>query len=261
MLFYPQLLSGAIAQFPLRRTYSVSNVTNLQEDGSRFRATGVDPAWVSWELRYDSLTGSEMDALRSFFEVAQGRQKTFTFLDPAGNLLAWSEDLSQAVWEKSPLVSAAALDSERGKAFRLSSGGAGAARISQLLACPASALLCFDLWARVEETGGVRLAISDSSGRVERGIALDRKWRRCFVAQQGAGDSLGKTVELTFAEGFQVEVAQLSVSPQRGAGNYVRSGGVSGILTATRFDQDSLTISATDENSFACVVQLRSRLG
>ena len=59
---------------------------------------------TEWRLRYEELTDGEMDTLRSFFEGVEGRLGTFTFLDPAGNLLAWSEQLDAEVWEKDPLV-------------------------------------------------------------------------------------------------------------------------------------------------------------
>lgn len=260
MLLYPQLLSGATAQFPLQRTYSVSNVINRQEDGSCYRATSVDPPLLSWELRYEHLTGLEMDALKAFFEAARGRCNTFTFLDPAGNLLAWSEDLSNAVWEKSPLATVVASDNEVGRVSRLMGGGAGTPRISQLLACPARALINLSLMARTDGLGKLRVALSDASGRAESSLMLDDTWRRCSVSHQGSGQSEGKTAELSFDEGMQIDVTQVCVSAQPGPGSYVKSTGLSGVKTLTRFDQDIFTVTATNQNDFSCVVKLRNRL-
>lgn len=260
MLLYPQLLSGATAQFPLQRTYSVSNVINKQEDGSCYRATSVDPPLLSWELRYKHLTDLEVDTLKDFFEAARGRSNTFTFLDPAGNLLAWSEDLSKAVWEKSPLLTVVALDTDFPKVSSLTGRGAGAPRISQLLACPASALINFSLMARTDGSGALHVAVSDASGRAEKSFMLDRTWRRYSVSHQGSGQSEGKTTELSFDEGMQIEVTQLCVSAQPGPGSYVKSSGLSGVRTSTRFDQDTFTVTAANQNDFSCVVKLRNRL-
>ncbi len=105
MLLFPQLLSGAIAQYPLRKSYALSNVTNLQEDGSRYRSGATNPADLSWTLNYTHLSQQECDSLSSFFRKTSGRAVPFTFLDPFSNLLSWSEDLSQPIWDKSASLS------------------------------------------------------------------------------------------------------------------------------------------------------------
>jgi hypothetical protein len=43
-------------------------------------------------LSYTALSDAELAALEQFFASAQGTLNGFTFLDPAANLLAWSED-------------------------------------------------------------------------------------------------------------------------------------------------------------------------
>ena len=62
----------------------------------------ADPAGatVEWQLQYANLSDTELAALQQFFTAMEGSLNSFTFLDPAANLLAWSEDLTNAVWRR-----------------------------------------------------------------------------------------------------------------------------------------------------------------
>ncbi len=94
-LVYPQLETGALSQFPVRKTRRTRTVTNRAADGSTIKLS--DPAGVTteWTLTYSDLSDQEAASLRAFFEAAEGSLNGFTFLDPSGNLLAWSDQLDQ----------------------------------------------------------------------------------------------------------------------------------------------------------------------
>ena len=66
MLLYPQLLSGAIAQYPLRISREMANAFNLQEDGTRYLEVTTNPSTLRWQLTYQHLRRQEIDALRNF---------------------------------------------------------------------------------------------------------------------------------------------------------------------------------------------------
>src|SRR3954468_15135877 len=104
MLVYPQLESGALSQFPVVKTRRTRTVINRASDGSTIRL--ADPAGeiTEWLLVYKDLSDDEAGALRGFFDAAEGTLQGFTFLDPAGNLLAWSERLDDDVWQRDPLL-------------------------------------------------------------------------------------------------------------------------------------------------------------
>ncbi len=258
MLLYPQLASGALAQFPLRRIYSWTHVTNLQEDGSRYLESATENASLTWQLRYDHLTAAEAETLTAFFELTRGRLQTFTLLDPVGNLLLWSEDLSKPFWERSPALTVSELDSEWGPSFILGSAGSGT--LQQALPCPASALLCFSMYARADQPSGLGLSVWDVSGRTEKTFPVDGNWRRIFVTQAGTGASLGKTVEVSLSAGSQVQIAQISVNAQPAPGAYVATAHVGGVYPTARMDQDTLSVTASGPNDFSCAVQLTARL-
>src|ERR1039457_3738684 len=102
---YPQLGSGALSQFPVQKTRRLRTVVNQAADGSTIKLADPAAEATEWLLTYADLSDAEAAALRAFFDSAEGTLNGFTFLDPAGNLLAWSDQLDNAMWQKDPLLS------------------------------------------------------------------------------------------------------------------------------------------------------------
>ena len=122
MLVYPQLATGAISHFPVRKRIQLRTVVNRGADGSYIKASDPAATTTAWELNYSDLTDGEAATLQQFFIDAEGQLNDFTFLDPVGNLLASSDLFNAAVWEKDPLLDVASgLDDPRGSklAWRL----------------------------------------------------------------------------------------------------------------------------------------------
>src|SRR5690242_8347954 len=104
MPYFPQLPSGAIGQFPVKKHRSQRTIVNEIPDGHRVKLADSGAETVQWQLTYQNLADSEIDILQQFVSVCEGRLNGFTFVDPVGNLLAWSEALSQPVWEANTLL-------------------------------------------------------------------------------------------------------------------------------------------------------------
>jgi len=98
MLYFPQLASGAVSQFPCKKVVHQRTVVNQLLDGSEVKLFDPAGCTVEWDLDLESLTSAEWNAMAALFQAAEGQLGTFTFLDPFGNLLSWSEALSASVW-------------------------------------------------------------------------------------------------------------------------------------------------------------------
>ncbi len=133
MLVYPQLASGAISQFPVQKRVTLRTIINLASDSSAIRAADPAAAMTEWALNYSDLSDAEAGTLEQFFVSAEGSLNGFTFLDPAGNLFASSDQLDVAVWEKDPLLAPTdGFDDPRGGklAWQLQNSGAGSQTLS-----------------------------------------------------------------------------------------------------------------------------------
>jgi len=107
MLVYPQLATGALSQFPVQKRRRLRTVVNTSLDGRAIKLTDPGAETTEWQLAYAGLTDDEVAALQEFFAATEGTLNSFTFLDPTGNLLAWSDKLDNAAWAKDPFFSIA----------------------------------------------------------------------------------------------------------------------------------------------------------
>src|SRR2546426_842983 len=104
MLYFPQLLTGAVGQYPIHKRRLSRTVVNESEGGARFKLADPDAAAVEWILNFQTMSDNERDSLTQLFNGIEGRLGDFTFLDPTDNLLCWSEKLDEPVWERNSLV-------------------------------------------------------------------------------------------------------------------------------------------------------------
>ena len=120
-------------------------------DGQSIKLADPGAELVGWQLSYAELVDAERTALEEFFSQVEGSLRTFTFLDPAGHLLAWSERPGEAVWEKGPLLSVVgaqpyALGTSCASTLRNTGGGPQS--LQQTIEAPANYVYAFSLYAR-----------------------------------------------------------------------------------------------------------------
>ena len=82
MATFPNLKSGAVAQYPLARTLTFSNQALRFVDGSEQRYRYSAGPLREWSIRLDQLDESEAAAIEHFFLSNQGSFEDFEFVDP-----------------------------------------------------------------------------------------------------------------------------------------------------------------------------------
>src|ERR1700722_15991161 len=163
MLYYPQLTTGSIAQFPVSRTVNMRTVANQLPGGFTIRMADTGAQKVQWRLAYSDLTDSEPHSIESLFEAAEGQLTTFTFLDPTDNLLLWSEDWTQSVWTPDPLlqVTGGVADPLGGSAaMQLTNAGQTAQQIIQNTSGPSSFVYCYSVYVRSNVPATIELVVA-----------------------------------------------------------------------------------------------------
>src|SRR5665213_1781300 len=172
MLYYPQLTTGAVSQFPVTRSTKIRTVSNQLASGSTIRMEDTGAQKVQWRLQYSGLTDGERSSIESLFEASEGQLNTFTFLDPTDNLLMWSEDWTQAVWTADPLlqVTGGVQDPLGGSdAMQLTNTGQTAQQIVQSTSGPSSFRYCYSVYVRsaVPATIGLVVAATGQTSLTE----------------------------------------------------------------------------------------------
>jgi hypothetical protein len=250
---YPQLTTGAYSQFPLRKQRRTRTVTNMAADGSSIKLADPNGALAEWQLRYEGLSDTELGNLLKFFAASEGSLNGFTFLDPAGNLLAWSEDLTNAVWEAGPFLARASgvTDPLGGaNAFNLTNSGEGAQSITQTLNVPTGYTYTLSVYVQAAQPTTVTLQL----GAISAQATAVPGWTRISVT--GSGDPAAASIL------FGVELPpgvigvfgpQVEVQAEPSAYQKSTTGGV---YQDARFGDDTFSFATTDVNKHSVTVNI-----
>ena len=254
MLVYPQLATGALSQFPVQKRRSLRTVVNTSLDGRAIKLADPGAETTEWQLAYAGLTDDEVAALEQFFAASEGTLNSFTFLDPTGNLFAWSDQLDNAAWAAGPFLSVVGgiADPAGGmNAWRLANSGAGAQNISQTLSAPAGYLYCFSLFAR--SLAGTPVTVLHGTNCINQILGTD--WSRIIVAASGdpSAESIAFGVEVPAGE--SADVFGMQVEPQAGASLY-KATTIGGVYQNARFRDDVLSITTTGVNCHSATVNI-----
>jgi hypothetical protein len=253
-LVYPQLATGALSQYPVRKTRRTRTVINQAADGSTVRLADAAGGTTEWQLEYAELSDDEAAALEHFFEAAEGSLQGFAFLDPAANLLAWSDQPDAAVWQKDPqlgLAQAVADPAGGTRAWRLTNQGVGDQAIAQTLEAPGAYTYCISVYVRAATPATLRLGIGEQTAdRVATSA-----WGRATFAATGTAGGESVRFSITVPAGLAVEVYGPQVEAQGGASVY-RSSTTGGVYADAHFRDDSLRVTRTDFNRNSCTVNI-----
>jgi hypothetical protein len=247
-LAYPQLI-----QFPVRKTKRPRTVLNMASDGSTVRLFDAGAEMTDWRLEYSDLTDDEVAVLEGFFVTVEGSLNAFTFLDPATNLLAWSETLDADVWQSDPLLvlTRDVTDPAGGtRAWRLSNSGGARQGIGQTIEAPGGYSYCFSVYARAAAPTTVRLtAGGEAADRV-----VTSAWDRVvFAVTPAAAESVRFGIEIS--SGAAVEVYGPQVEAQGGASVY-RPSTRGGVYPDAHLSDDTFSVTRTGCNRNSCTVYI-----
>ncbi len=254
MLAYPQLATGALSQFPIQKRRRLRTAMNTAEDGRTIKLADPAAEITEWQLQYAGLSDGELGAMQQFFLAAEGSLNGFTFLDPAGNLLAWSEQLDNAVWARGPLLAVAGpvADPVGGsRAWRATNSGGGGQSITQTLSAPGEYTYCLSVYARASQPATVTLL--HGSGRADRQVGTE--WSRLTWAGTGDAEAATMVFGLEAPAGAVLDIFGPQAEPQAGASTY-KAATNGGVYENARFRDDIFRFTTTAPNCHSATVNI-----
>ena len=262
MLVFPQMMTGAVALYPLQRGRSRRSVVNTMRDGSA--VVYADPDWAvkRWDLECAGLSELEWQAIEGLFDAVTGQLGTFTFLEPAGNLLAQSENFTAAAWDNGALIAVTeAIDDPFGgtSAARVVNSGPTAGDVAQVLAVPGNFRYALSVWVRASAAGSVELFASTVGGSQARTCALTTSWRRVEMPVGLELPTESITFGVRLSAGATVDVFGMQVDAQPGVGSYQKTGAFGGVHPDARFAQDVLIGRARGAEVFDAAIRIVSK--
>ena len=254
---FPQLLTGASSQFPIRKRHLTRTVRNQTMDGREIKLPDPAAASLEWQLIFRELTDPEIAALLQFYFNVEGPLTAFTFLDPVDNLLPWSNSFDQAAWQKDPLlqIASGASDPLGGTAAWSATNPAGPGlRLQQTLNAPASYYYAFSVWARSGQPGSLTLHRGDQS----RAFPVTAQWSRLVLAADSQSTAANVAFGIELAGGTSVDLFGAQAEAQIGASGYKATTSLGGVWPNTRFGASALGLTSVGPGRHGCTVLLRT---
>lgn len=261
MRYFPQLETRTAGQYPLRRERHERVVKHEAADGRVFSLYDGNAARVEWVLRYEGLTDAERGAIDALFTECEGRLRSFVFVDPAANLLLWSEDYSRTAWTRGAMMTATSGQADAWGTMRatmLTNTGAAAQSLTQTIPAPGGLHYCFSVFA-AGAGQRFRMEIDGGGAVIEREFTASEDWRRYSVS--GKPDTAAETVtfRVTLQPGQTLLVAGAQVDPQLAPGGYRPTTTRRGIYPNARFAEDELAWTQQAPNNNAAEIRIESR--
>src|SRR3984893_16333510 len=226
MLYFPQLWTGAVGQYPIKNRRLTRTVVNEAAYGARFKLAHANAAVVEWSLSFQTLTDNERDALTQFHGSVEGSLGNFTFLHPTDNLLCWSEKLDEAVWERNLLltVTVGVADPHGGtNANRITNTGAGPLAIQQVINGPGWYEYAFSLQDRSGLAQQPPLIRSTATVSQSSAYQIGPDWTPILLSGKFAGTDPSVTFGIQLQPGGSADLFAIQVEAQIGASGYKKT--------------------------------------
>ncbi|HUO27572.1 MAG TPA: hypothetical protein VMU80_00040 [Bryobacteraceae bacterium] len=255
MPYFPQLSSGATGQFPVARQRTARTVVNQSWDGYQVKLADPGAAITEWHLSFEELSDQELAALEALFQAVEGSLTPFTFLDPADNLLAWSEQQSEPVWQADPLLTLTVGISDPfggTAAYRVSNPTGATLILQQSINAPASLDYCLSVYACSEQSPRLWLV----RGATIEAVEIGPQWTRATSAGQLQDTSDTISFGVALDPGSAVNVFGFQAEVQPAASLYKQTAETGGVYPNARFRDDALTFTAAGPGRYSCELDI-----
>lgn len=227
---------------PLTREARFTTRLNRAPDFTEVRTGDQLTPLFRWNLQLGPLSDAEFAAIQSFHAACNGAYQSFVFLDPLDNLLQWSEDFSQAVWQKSN-PSGIAITSGVGDPFGGSTAqtiantsGAVNALSQSIGANPQGITFTGSVWL----IGAATLHLTDGASQTFSATVAAGAWTRYSLTGAFAGSGSQIVFAADIAAGASVSLFGAQLVATAGRGSYTRTTTVSGFHPNCAFDPQPL---------------------
>jgi hypothetical protein len=233
-LFFPQLLTGALIQYPVKRTKSVHTAGIQADDGSVISYFDPNGSTLSWELSYADINGAEVSMLQALFDNCRGRFRSFTFLDPLANLLT-------SQWHISPTIQIA------GNTY--ANAGNAPQEISQTFAIPAGYVYSFSVAGSAGADPSARLTLIRRGAAAEQRTSLPLN-QSLLVSSGALPDAAATfTVALELQPGQTIDLSQVQLEAQPAPSAFRPTLG--GVYPNAHWAVDELLFTSTGPDTFS----------
>ena len=262
-LFYPQLTSGALAQFPIRKIRLARTVKNILPDGSMILYSDPGGAQLLWQLSYTELSDIDVQALQAHFTACVGPFHAFTFIDPTDNMLISSSDITAVPWQVASLIhiTSGAPDPTGGTgAFTVSNTGQANQAITQVLQVPSGYQYCFSIYAASTNPSPITMIRQGSVAQDQTDVSIGPNWTRIVSSGTLSDSGIGFTIGVSLAPGQQVQLYGPQLEAQIVPSRYRPTAQAAGVYASAHWGIDQLAFTAEAPNLSSTAFSIETTL-
>jgi hypothetical protein len=262
-LFFPQLSSGAVVQYPIKKTNISRNIQNVLPDGSMILFADPHGWMLNWELTYSELSGSDIGLLQTHFSNCLGPFHAFTFIDPTDNMLVSSEDLTNPAWlnQGGMAIAGNVADPIGGAtAFTVTNTSQTPQSIAQTLNVPAGYQYCLSLYAACATQTTLTVSRQGPNMSHSDAISIGTLWTRLVSSGRLSDSGIGFTVGFTLSPGEQVHIYGIQLEAQPAPSRYRPTAQSGGVYPNAHWVSDQLLIAAQGLNQFSSTFSIETAI-
>jgi hypothetical protein len=262
-LFFPQLSSGAVAQYPIRKTRIARTVRNVLPDGTLVLFPDPNAAQIAWQLGYTGLCSDDLNTLTDHFSACEGRLHAFTFIDPTDNMLTSSATLAGPAWQVPSMVQiTTGITDPRGgsTALCITNNGQVSQQISQTVTVPAAYQYCFSVYMQSAQPAAIILIRSGPASQQTTSIQVGAQWARAVSSGKLTDPGTALTVGVSLSPGQQIFLYGPQLEAQVVPSRYRPTLQTGGIYPNAHWGVDELPVSADAPNLFSTAFSIESSI-
>jgi hypothetical protein len=247
-------------QLPVQRTWKPAQALLMTPGGDWHPRTLPTGEHVEWPLKFTGLTAAEAQTLKQFHHDMRGSYRSFRFCDPMRNLLAWSEDPTQAPWTTTGALSIALLPGSGAGALQTAqilnpSGAEGL--VSQAVGCSPNFAYSMSVRARSDSQSTIGLSISGQ----RTNITLSEQWQTYEFTATPGGSVDNVVFAIAIPMGGAVGLGGVHAEIGACSPEYRRSEGMQGLFAKARFKDDLLVVSCEEGGVFSAETTIVAKVG
>ena len=253
-LFFPQLLSGALVQYPVRKIGQFRTVMNVYADGSVSAYPDAPAARLEWNLQFSGISNTELASLQSLYSQCVGPLYPFTFIDPTDNMLVSSSDFSKAPWVTPAgcMVAGGVTDPLGGTgAFSFVNASQVSGGITQTLQVPGNYQYCFSAYVRSASGGPVSLQMNTPATSKIQSFMTTPIWSRAILSAKLNDTGTSVTVSLVADPGVMIQVYGPQFEAQPLASTYKATTSRGAVYPSCHWTNSEMLVTALGPAVFA----------
>jgi hypothetical protein len=253
-LFFPQLASGALAQYPIKKTRLFRSIKNVLADGTMILLSDRGAERVLWQLVYQDLSPTDVEALQNHYHACCGPFHAFTFIDPTGNMFSSSSDLTSTAWTRPQSIGVqdGEIDPLGGtSAFVMTNNAAADDSFIQILQVPANYTYSLSIYLRSAGPSTVRLFRSGTSAQSITSVSVGRQWTRAVSSGSLSDPGTNFSAGVILSPGQQISIFGLQLEPQPSPSPYRSTAQTGAVYSGAHWTANELSIVATGPSLFS----------